>query len=49
VDKLEDSKADYEDDSGLLQWRKDITAGKTELINLKYVVRYPKSSKMMLE
>jgi len=49
VDKLEDSNADYDDESGLLQWKKAISAGKTELINLRYAVRYPKSNRIMLE
>lgn len=49
VEKLEDSKGDYDHDSGLLIWRKEITAGKTELINLKYAIRYPKYNNMILE
>lgn len=49
VDKLEDSKAEYDQEKGLLKWRKEISPGKTELINLKYVIRYPKHSQMLLE
>ena len=49
VDKLEDSDAEYDAETGLLKWKKEIDPGKTELINLKYVVRFPKNSRMILE
>ena len=49
VDKLEDSDAEYDTETGLLKWKKEIDPGKTELINLKYVVRFPKNSRMILE
>jgi hypothetical protein len=49
VDKLEDSKADYDQENGLLKWKKEIAPGKTELISLRYTVKFPKSSTMILE
>ena len=49
IDKLEDSKAEYTSENGLLKWKKEIAPGKTELINLKYTVRFPKNSRMILE
>jgi len=49
VDKVEDSDADYDTQTGLLKWRKEIAPGKTEMINLKYAVRFPKHSRMILE
>jgi uncharacterized protein (TIGR02231 family) len=49
IDKLEDSDADYDAETGLLKWKKEIEPGKTELINLKYAVRFPKNSRMILE
>ena len=49
VDKLEDSDAEYDAETGLLKWKKEIDPGKTALINLKYAVRFPKSSRMILE
>ncbi len=49
VDKVEDSKADYNQENGLLKWKKEIAPGKTELISLRYTVRFPKSSRMILE
>ncbi len=49
VDKLEDSKADYEEETGLLKWKKIIASGKTENIKLKYLVRFPKTNHMILE
>ena len=48
VDKLEDSDAEYDAETGLLKWKKEIDPGKTELINLKYAVRFPKNSRMIL-
>jgi hypothetical protein len=49
VDKMEDSDAEYNSETGLLKWKKEIEPGKTELINLKYAVRFPKHSRMILE
>ena len=49
VDKLEDSDAEHDGETGLLKWKKEIDPGKTELISLKYVVRFPKNSRMILE
>ena len=49
VDKLEDSKARYENENGLLTWKKLITAGKTETIQLTYAIRYPKGNNIILE
>jgi len=49
VDKLEDSHGEFDHNTGTLTWRKEIAAGKTELINLKYAVRYPKGNRMLLE
>jgi hypothetical protein len=49
VDKIEDSKAEYAKDSGLLTWNKKIAAGNTEKMVLKYAVKYPKYSRVVLE
>jgi hypothetical protein len=49
IDKMEDSNASYNQETGLLSWKKEIEAGKTEVINLKYAVRFPKHSRMLLE
>ena len=49
VDKIEDSKASHEEDSGLLTWKKQITAGKTETINFSYAIKYPKGNNIILE
>ncbi len=49
VDKVEDSKADYDQENGLLKWKKEIAPGKTELISLRYTVKFPKSTRMILE
>jgi len=49
VDKLEDSHGEYDHNSGTLTWKKEIASGKTEIISLKYAVRYPKGSRMFLE
>lgn len=49
VDKLEDSNADYKEDSGILTWKKHITSGKTETIELSYAIRYPKGNNIILE
>jgi len=49
VDKLEDSHGEYDHNSGTITWKKEIASGKTEIINLKYAVRYPKGNRMFLE
>jgi hypothetical protein len=49
IDKMEDSEAEYNKDTGMLKWRKVIAPGKTELITLQYAVRYPKYSRIILE
>jgi hypothetical protein len=49
VDKIEDSKARYEEANGLLTWKKLVTAGKTETIQLTYAIRYPKGNSIILE
>jgi hypothetical protein len=49
VDKIEDSGAEFTDATGLLKWKKTIEPGKTEILNLKYAVRFPKHSTMILE
>ena len=49
VDKIEDSKAEYISETGILKWKREIDPGKTENISLKYAVRFPKHSRMLLE
>lgn len=49
VDKIEDSDAAFEPDTGLLKWRKVIAPGTTESILLRYSIRYPKYSQLILE
>lgn len=49
VDNLEDSNGDYNEETGIIKWKKEIAAGKTEVLKLKYAVRYPKYSTMILE
>lgn len=49
IEKMEDSDAGYDKDTGMLTWRKEISPGKTELITLQYAVRYPKNSRIILE
>jgi hypothetical protein len=49
IDKTQDSDANYNQQTGLLSWKKEIEAGKTELISLKYSVRFPKHSRILLE
>jgi hypothetical protein len=49
VDKVEDSHGDYNHLLGTLTWKKEIASGKTEIINLKYAVRYPKGNQVLLE
>lgn len=49
VDKIEDSRASYTQEDGLMKWKKTIPPGGTEEIVMKYSVRYPKSNTIMLE
>lgn len=49
VDKIEDTKAEYDDESGKLKWKRTVAAGKTENIKLSYSVRFPKGNQMLLE
>lgn len=49
VDKIEDSRATYTPDDGMMKWRKVIPPGGTEEIVMKYSVRYPKNNTIMLE
>lgn len=49
IDKMEDSQAEYDKETGMLKWRKQIEPGKTEIITLQYAVRYPKYAKIILE
>ena len=49
IDKIEDSQAEYDKQTGMLKWRKQIEPGKTEMITLQYAVRYPKYAKIILE
>ena len=49
IDKIEDSDATHQKDSGLLTWKKQILAGKTETIRLSYAIKYPKGNNIILE
>lgn len=49
VDRLGDTHGDYNKETGIISWKKEIDPGKSEIIKLKYAVRYPKSSTMILE
>lgn len=49
VDKIEDSKAEQNEETGLLKWKRVIQPNKSETIKLQYTIRYPKSSNMILE
>lgn len=49
VDKLEYEKGEYNNETGIIMWKKEIASGKTETLQLKYSVRFPKYSKMILE
>lgn len=49
VDKLEDSKAEYNEETGQLKWKRNVGAGKTENIKLRYSVRFPKGNPIVLE
>jgi uncharacterized protein (TIGR02231 family) len=49
IDKMLASEGEYNKDTGMLKWRKQISPGNTELITLQYAVRYPKYSRIILE
>jgi len=49
VDKLDDSDGSYNKETGIIKWKKEIASGKSETMKLKYAVRYPKYSTMILE
>lgn len=49
IDKMEDSKAAYNEETGLLKWKKTIKPGTTEMIKLRYSVKFPKSADILLE
>lgn len=49
VVKVDDSKANYDEEKGLLKWKKTIAPGKTEAIKFEYYVKYPKDTNMLLE
>ncbi|MBI3220274.1 MAG: mucoidy inhibitor MuiA family protein [Bacteroidetes bacterium] len=49
IDKMEDSKAAYNEETGLLKWRKTIKPGTTETIKLRYSVKFSKGSNILLE
>ncbi|HEY3403579.1 MAG TPA: DUF4139 domain-containing protein [Ohtaekwangia sp.] len=49
VDKFDDSDGNYNEDTGIIKWRKEVASGKSETMKLKYAVRYPKYSTMILE
>ncbi len=49
VDKLEYAKAERNSETGIVKWKKEITPGKTETMQLKYSVKFPKYSRMVLE
>jgi hypothetical protein len=49
IDKVEDSNAEYNKETGMLKWKKTIKASSTENIKLKYAVKFPKNSNLILE
>ena len=49
VDKLEDSKAEHHEETGQLKWKRNVAAGKTEKVTLRYSVRFPKGEQILLE
>jgi len=49
VDKLDDSKGEYKEETGIIRWKKEIASGKSETMKLTYAVRYPKYSTIILE
>lgn len=49
IDKVEDSKAEFNEESGLLKWKRTIKPGSSESIKLRYSVRFPKNANVILE
>jgi uncharacterized protein (TIGR02231 family) len=49
VDKLEYANGEYDNDTGIVKWKMDIAPSTTESLQLKYSVRFPKYSTMVLE
>jgi hypothetical protein len=49
VDNIEDSDAIKNDVTGLLTWNMKVQPGKTEKIDLKYEIKYPKYQSIILE
>jgi hypothetical protein len=49
VDNIEDSDAINIEESGLLTWNYKVEPGKTQKIDLRYEVKYPKYSNIILE
>jgi hypothetical protein len=49
VDNLEDSDADIDEDTGIMSWDLKIEPGKSSKLALKYQVRYPRHSALVLE
>jgi hypothetical protein len=49
VDKLEYTNGEYDSNTGIVKWKKEIAPSKTETFQLKYSVRFPKYSTMILE
>jgi hypothetical protein len=49
IDKVEDSNAEYNEETGLLKWKRVIKSGTTESIKLRYSVKFPKNSNILLE
>ena len=49
VDKLEDSGAAVDDETGLLTWNLRVPPGKTQDLELRYMVKYPRYSALVLE
>ncbi|MEO1050457.1 MAG: mucoidy inhibitor MuiA family protein [Bacteroidota bacterium] len=49
IDRIEDSEAKHNEDTGLLKWDLKLDPGKTEKLALKYSVKYPKGQTLLLE
>jgi hypothetical protein len=49
VDEVENSGAALNKETGLMTWDLKLSPGKTEKLELKYVVRYPKYANLILE
>jgi hypothetical protein len=49
VDKQEDTNAEHHEDTGLLTWNRKIDAGRTEKLDLRYSVKYPRYNSIILE